>query len=82
MANLPDQHGDISKTITTSKVEHLHPHERNGEVRVAEAVDFAGPMDVPATAGKNPGWAFPNERNRPEPTAAVDKSFLPAKDGR
>ncbi len=74
MSDLPEQHCDISKAITTPKVDHLHPHERDKEVRAAEAADFQGPMDVPKTSGQNPGWAPGNEAKRPEPTEAVNRS--------
>jgi len=79
MSNTPQNNGshfDCSRTITTPKVDRLHPHERSKEARKAEAVDFQGAQDVPKTSGQNPGWALGNERNRPEPTAAVNKSNL------
>jgi hypothetical protein len=74
MADLPDQHCDISETIVTPVASRMHPHEANKEVRAAEAADFQGPMDVPKTSGQNPGWALGNEANRPEPTEAVNRS--------
>jgi hypothetical protein len=73
MSDLPDQHRDISKTITAPAPSHAHPHD-GGEARAAEAKDFAGPQDVPATSGQNPGWALGKDRNRPEPTEAVNRS--------